>query len=543
MLRFAARAGSAVVVSAAVAAAYVHVSYGPDTLPRIARAYSVGIPALFAYKRVQLLHDRWRRRLGLPVDDAANDREYEELHRRWAPLALDVILDLRGFNLKTGQLVASNFGNVFPKTWQKTFEILLDKVPHKPFAHVRATVERELGASLESLFATFDETPLAAASIGQVHRATLRDGHRVVVKVQYPEVEGLFRGDILAAKNFARIALPEHVAPLEEIEAQFANEFDYCREARQLALVRGNLAKSGAFPDIIVPAPLLNLTTKNVLVMEEVEDCEKLTTALERDMEFFAQQRGVPVEELLREENALNAAALKRGELRCGPSASEMRAWESQVRWRNFFAGVVGLAPIHVPLNHAELMDELLRVHGHEILIDGAFNGDPHPGNVLVVNAPGKKRRLALVDYGQVKILSKEQRLHLARLLVALARADADATPAQQKRIGELSRAMGWASARNDDEVAYLNSRLFFDRDDLLATNGKNTQAFLEDLEARDPRVSLNRDFVLVGRASLMLRGLGHMLNQHRSAAKAWSPIAESILRENGEDPDKVLLA
>lgn len=541
MLRFAARASGAVVVGASAAAAYVHFSYGPETLPRIVRAYSVGIPALLAYKRVQLLGDRWRKRLGLPVDEEANDREYEELHRRWAPLALDVILDLRGFNLKTGQLVASNFGNVFPKTWQKTFEILLDRVPHKEFSHVRATVERELGAPIEAHFSSFDETPIAAASIGQVHRATLRDGRRVVVKVQYPEVEGLFRGDILAAKNFARIALPEHVAPLEEIEAQFANEFDYCREGQQLALVRENLAKSRAFPDIIVPAPDLKLTTKNVLVMEEVEDCEKLTTALERDMTFFAQQRGMRVEDLLKEEKALNEAALKRGELRCGPSASEMRKWESQVRWRNFFSSLVGIAPLHVPLNHAELMDELLRVHGHEILIDGAFNGDPHPGNVLVVNAPGKNRRLALVDYGQVKILPKEQRLHLARLLVALARADTDATPAQQHRIAELSRAMGWATARNDDAVAYLNSRLFFDRDDLLATDGKNTQAFLEDLEARDPRVALNRDFVLVGRASLMLRGLGHMLNQHRSAAKAWAPIAERVLRENGEDPATVL--
>ena len=247
-------ATAAVGVATAAAAAYVHVSYGPDTLPRIARAYSVAIPALVAYKRVQLLGDRWRRALGLPVDEAAVAAAYEDLHREWAPRGLDVILDLRGFNLKTGQMIAGNFGNVFPEVWQKTFEPLLDNVPAKPFAHVRATVEAELGASLGDVFSSFDEVPLAAASIGQVHRATLRaDGRRVVVKVQYPEVEGLFRGDLLSAKNFARIALPEHVAPLEEIEAQFANEFDYRREARQLALVRDNLARAGSFRDIIVP--------------------------------------------------------------------------------------------------------------------------------------------------------------------------------------------------------------------------------------------------------------------------------------------------
>jgi hypothetical protein len=90
-------------------------------------------------------------------------------------------------------------------------------VPAKDFACVRATVEAALGgAALETVFSEFDEAPLAAESIGQVHRATLKSGEKVVVKVMYKEVEGQFRGDIFAAKKFAALALPEHVKALEQ---------------------------------------------------------------------------------------------------------------------------------------------------------------------------------------------------------------------------------------------------------------------------------------------------------------------------------------
>jgi aarF domain-containing kinase len=501
----------------------------------------MAIPAFLSYKRVQLLKDRLPRSLGLPVDEASLDAEYETLHAEWAPRAMDVVLALRGFNLKTGQLVASNFGNVFPKAWQAVFEPLLDAVPHKPFSHVRATVERELGKPLAAVFSRFEEEPLAAASIGQVHRATLAgSGEAVVVKVMYPEVEGQFRGDVFAAKRFAAVALPEHVKPLEEIEKQFANEFDYRREAAQLAQIRANLAP--VFPHIIVPRPHLALCTKAVLVMDEVPRASKLTTALAQDMEFFAAMRGVSVEKLVKEEEALNAAALARGELRCGPSAAEMARVQREVHWLNWWRWATGRPAVRVPLNHAALVDELLCVHGHEVLVDGAFNGDPHPGNLLVTRdeAAAGGARLALVDYGQVKVLSAAERLQVARLMVGLARAD-EHNAAHRRAVAALLRDMGTRTARNDPDVMFEMARLFFDRDDKLVTRGKNTQAFIEELNARDAADEVGQNFVLVARCSLMLRGLGHLLNQHRSAAKAWAPIAERVLLAAGELPDGVL--
>ena len=512
----------------------MHHEFGPETLPRMASLYTIAIPGLLAYKKVQLIDDEWRKLFGLAVDEDAVARSYQALHDEWAPKGLAKILELRGFNLKTGQMVASNFANAFPRTWQKAFEPLLDNVGARSFESVRVTIESELGAPLESIFSSFSVEPLASASIGQVHRATLRkNGQRVVVKVMYPDVEGQFRGDLLTVKRFAAVALPEHLEALGEIEKQFANEFDYRREASQLQLVHDNLKKAPAFQHIIVPQPVANFCSKMVLVMEEVPSCQKLTSALEEDMRFFAARRNMTVEAFLEEERGKDKVALAQGVIRCGPTAIEMDAVISSIRWSNWLGSFFYASPSHVPLNHARLVDELFNVHGYEVLVDGAFNGDPHPGNVLVSrSSPGAPPRLALVDYGQVKMLAPDQRLALARLIVALAAAPHPPTPADEVAIAPLMASLGYRSRKSDASVTFAAARLFYDRDDVLITQGLNTQAYIERLEGRDQRISSGDDFVLVGRCSLLLRGLGHMLCQDRSAAKMWRPLAEKVIKE-----------
>ena len=115
MQRFPARLAAALACGGG-GAAYAYSSFaaefGDEALPRLVTAYSVGIPAFAAYKLTQLRTQRLPRLLGQPVDEAAVDAAFEALHREWAPRALDVVLRLRGFNLKSGQMVASNFGNV-----------------------------------------------------------------------------------------------------------------------------------------------------------------------------------------------------------------------------------------------------------------------------------------------------------------------------------------------------------------------------------------------------------------------------------------------
>lgn len=567
---------------------YIRSQYGEDSLDRLFTAYKVGIPAFVAYRTVQWRYEKFPAALndllasihpslptaasevGFPVrpDPLKAKEEYAELHKVWAEQTYATFLQLRGFYIKTGQMIANNIGDGAPPLWQRVFRPLLDQVPPKPWDHVQSTIESELQCTLPDIFESIDKEPLASASIGQVHRATLSrsvplpegiSSRRVVVKVMYPEVEAQFRGDISTAKAFVRFALPEHLAPLNEVEKQFANEFDYVREAQQLGEIRENIRTARdpttgklKFPHFIVPAPIPKLCTKRVLVMEEVPNAEKLSDALERDMADFARMDGISVEQLKAREEMLTAQALAQGKLRHGPSAADMDKLIAARTWRNRLLSpliALGLAQrAHVPLNHARLIDELLSVHGHEILINGAFNGDPHPGNLLLSHPSAEKYgddnyKLALIDYGQVKRWDTKTRLQFARSILALAavhQAEQAGAPAghieKLKDVVVLRGAeMGFRSEKGDKYVSYETSKLYFDRDDKIATQGMHVQEFIEYLSAKDPVKGINDDMVLAARAGLMLRGLGHALGQHRSTALAWLPYAQQVLREAGE--------
>jgi aarF domain-containing kinase len=553
--------------SAIAVVAFMHYELGEDAPLRLLTAYKNAIPAFISYRYVQLRYDTGPRYiqknapqlaslLHIEPDHETASSYYTYLHKKWASPIFDDFLSLRGFYIKTGQLIATNVADASPEHWQEVFRPLLDKVPHKPFEQVKEIVEGELGGKkLSDVFEQFDERPIGAASIGQVHKAVLKkefalspSRRNVVVKVQYPEVEKQFRGDIFAAKSFCRIALPEHVPALSEIEKQFANEFDYRREAMHLDLVRSNLKRaSPSFDHIQVPEPVESLCTKRILVMEEIPNAEKLSDVLERDMIDFAKMRNCSVKELMDSEKKLNEEALKKGVLRNGPSREEMnklifaRRTFNTLTWPLQKLGLVQKK--HVPLNHAYVIDELFRVHGHEIFIDGAFNGDPHPGNLLVsyptAEKDGSNAKIALVDYGAVKILSFEQRKKLAMIILKLHDIeDPKNTPEEKEKLKRdvglyMLNEMGFQTSKNDPTIAFLTASLYFDRDDKIATGGKHVQEYIDYLQSSDPVVKINDDYVLAVRAALMLRGLGHALNQHRGTVKEWLPFAQRVLKES----------
>jgi aarF domain-containing kinase len=542
----------ATAVVTGVSATYLAHEFGPEVLSRIIRVYKEAIPATIDYKGLQFCEEHAPSLVGV-----VTAKSYEELHDKWAHRLLAATFDLRGFFLKGGQLVASNYGNAFPPLYQKIFAPVLDKQPHMEWEETKGILLQELKAagysSIEDVFSSVETEPFAAASIGQVHRAVLKEnGKRVCLKIAYPHVEKQFRGDIAMTKAFYKVVLPEQAGAMEEIERQFVNEFDYRREALQMANIRQNMLQCGLIDasHVFVPEPMLKLCTKGLLTMEEVVDGVKLTTALEDDLKGLAAYQKRSVAAMIEEETAANEAALKHGWLRSGPDAASMNNAIASIqavnRVTSFFNlfrwSVASKRPlIHVPLNHAWLVDQLLVIFGWQVLMNGYFNGDPHPGNILVQRAAdGSFKKLALVDFGQVKQFTSEQRLLMARLVVALARAD-PANAAHQSLVAKLGREMGLVTEKSTDEVQYKLGALSFDRDDKLFTGGDNAQVTLEKLSKIDRTISLPIDFVLASRASFMLRGLGHMLNQPRSVARAWAPIAEMALRNAGENPDSIL--
>ena len=507
---------------------------GTEGLLRAGSFYTLAIP-----KYVEYRYHQFRQ---------SPQHVWDKLHQTTAHEALRKMLELKGFYIKSGQICAANIGNAFPKSWQQTLSVLQDQCPFKDFAIVREIIESEYGKKLEEVFSSFDVTPIGSASIGQVHRATLLNGDRVVVKVMYPEVERLFRGDVRTIRLFAQLAQPVHVPAIEEIEKQFMNEFDYEQEALQLNEVRENLIRAGlegARKLCRVPKPYTELARKRVLVMEELYG-EKLQVALKKDTERNAERLGLSVEEMISDIEQKEAEAKLKGGQYQGPTAQEYDSYIAAANklriaenaWATLHNVTVGWIPgvqvkeikprSTLPINHAKLVDDLILVHGHEICVDGKFNGDAHPGNILLLGVEEGKPQLGLIDYGQVPVLPKDMRIIFCKLVIALA-------DENREDIVRLMKEAGYRSKYMDEENMYLYAKVGYDEDNDTLTGGQHIQMFLEKLQSKDPIESLPRPLLMVSRCSTMLRGLGHALHQSRSIAKAWKPIAEKVLRDERE--------
>lgn len=264
--------------------------------------------------------------------------------------------DLGPTYIKLGQIISSGEG-IFPSELVSQFRLLRDQVRPETFATVRTTIETELNASLEDIFIEFDQQALAAASIAQVHRARLRSGAEVVVKVQRSDVDKLVRADLAAMSWFAphligRIpvtALANPPALVQLFAETIVEELDFRLEAANMLDIARMLAESGQ-KSLIVPRPHPTYVTRKVLVMERL--------------------KGFP--------------------------------WDSVEDIRN--AGV----------DTAEVIRSCMVAFFEGSTMHGVFHGDLHGGNLLVRD-DGK---VALLDYGITGRLSEPARLAFLRLLV-----------------------------------------------------------------------------------------------------------------------------
>jgi ubiquinone biosynthesis protein len=258
--------------------------------------------------------------------------------------------------IKLGQLLSTR-ADLLPPAYLEALSRLQDDVGPVPLADIQNTVEEQLDIRLSKAFSSFDPQPLASASLGQVHRATLRDGRAVAVKVQRPGIVEQVNADLnvldeIAAlvDNHTKAGRRYEFAPMvREFRKAITEELDYEIEASHLRTLKRNLSR---FDRIIIPAPVDGYVSTRVLTMDYVQGT-KITS--------------------------LNPVAL----LDAGPD---------------------------------ELADQLIRAYLHQILIDGFFHADPHPGNVFITSDGA----IALLDLGMVGHLSPSLQEKLLKLVLAI---------------------------------------------------------------------------------------------------------------------------
>ncbi|WP_067700771.1 ABC1 kinase family protein [Nocardia jejuensis] len=235
---------------------------------RLARGTKLGMAVAGNALRSQRTRRSMRGR-----SEAVRERMAEESMIRATEQMVMVLGTMKGVAMKLGQMLSVLDLDLVPpehrERFQRRLAVLRDSAPSVSFEVMRAVIEEDYGKTLEDVFAEFGSEPIAAASIGQVYKATLHDGRVVVVKVQYPGIDSAVRADLKNLAMFRRIlqsAMP-WVTPavLDELRLNLESELDYVAEAntqKQIAAIYAG------HPFIVVPDTMPELSTTRVLVSE-----------------------------------------------------------------------------------------------------------------------------------------------------------------------------------------------------------------------------------------------------------------------------------
>src|ERR1700754_49972 len=303
--------------------------------------------------------------------------------------------------IKLGQLLSTR-ADLLPAPYLDALTRLQDHIEPFPYEEVERIVSSELGVRISKAFEEFDPVPIGAASLAQVHRAWMRDGRAVVVKVQRPDIRELIVGDLDALNEIAHF-LDQHTElgrryefenMLFHLRKSLLRELDFTIEANNLHTIRENLAE---FEQIVVPGPIDDYTTTRVLTMDYIAG-KKIT------------------------------------------DLSPLRLLE---------------------IDGTALADELFSAYLKQFLVDGLFHADPHPGNVFVTDDD----QIALLDLGMIGRVTQSFQDNLLRLLLAISEGRGDTAAEAAVRMGEPKEGFDrWAFDRRITDLVNENSDAILSR-------------------------------------------------------------------------------
>ena len=348
--------------------------------------------------------------------------------------------------VKLGQVLAGR-PDLLPEPYLKALCRLQDSVKPFPFAEVEQIISAELGTRMSRLFSRFDADPIAAASLGQVHTAALRDGRAVVVKVQRPDIRLQIAQDFEVLAEIATF-LDEHTEVgkryrfsllLEEFRLSIQQELNYEREAQNLITMGANLKD---FALIHVPQPIIDYSTRSVLTMEQVQG-RKITSISPLTM---LEVKGAP------------------------------------------------------------LVEELFRAYLKQVLVDGIFHADPHPGNVFLTD----DGRIALLDLGMVGHTTPSMQENLLKLLIAISEGKSEEAADLMMRISQRSKEFDAPEFRR--RIGQLLA-LHYNR----GLHDINVGKTMLDLSqnAADTGLFVPSELTMLGKTLLQLDEVGKVLDPH----------------------------
>lgn len=369
----------------------------------------------------------------------------------------DLLAELGPTYVKLGQVLSSR-PDLLPAAWIDELRTLQDRVPPVPLAAIRAQIEDSLGKPVEQLFASIEEEPLASASIAQVHRARTLEGELVVVKVQRPGLEETIRADL---------GILVHAAQLLEAVVE----------------------ETGVYGPVGI-----------------VEEFER---SLFEELDFVHEAQNV---------RAFRACAEGRPEL-CVPRVFDALSGR-RVLTLEYLEGrkITEASPPHDP---KELARKLIE-GGFRLLFEhGLFHGDPHPGNLIVL----EDGRIGVLDFGLVGRLTPQMQENIVLLVVAVAVRDADSVARLLHRVGMPDARTNLAAFRQDID-AILRRYLGLSLGDVAS---RDVLAELLDLAVRY-RIRIPKEYAILSKAVMTTEGIVRKLDPELDLLAFGMPWARQLL-------------
>ncbi|TKY56662.1 AarF domain-containing protein kinase 1 [Spatholobus suberectus] len=388
---------------------------------------------------------------GLQKDSDQYRQAISQVHLRSAKRFLKICEANKGFYVKAGQFVAAQ--KVLPREYSSTLSSLQDQVAPLPFKVIREVLKDNLGPDFSEMFLSIDEQPIAAASIAQVHRAVLKSGHEVAIKVQYPWIEQQMNFDTrtiyFLSKTIAWLYPQYRLGWLPLVFAKsVSSELDFVREARNSEIAAKNFRNNKM---VRIPHVFWDLTTRVVLTMQ-----------------FYT---GHKIDDL-------------------------------------DFLNQIGVDPEKVAKSLTELFAEMIFVHGY-------IHGDPHPGNILVSpeGCNGFGFSLVLLDHAVYTVLDEDFRKDFCQLWEALILKDAIKTMWLGERFGagKYSRYLPIVFTGTTIESKYAVGISIEEKEtlkhDLKSLLFEDVSSFME---------SLPPDFIAIMRVDALLRSIIRKMDASR---------------------------